>query len=318
MSPAVHPLGTAGRVFVAGHRGLVGSAIVRALTARGIDPMVCTRDDLDLRDRDQVFSFMRRERPEVVVLAAAKVGGIGANSVEPVAFVSENLQIQVNVLDAALEVDVPRVLFLGSSCVYPRDSLQPIEESALLTGPLEPTNEAYAIAKIAGLIQVQAVRRQYGLPWISAMPTNLYGPGDNFSPYSSHLVPALIVRYSHAVANRRDAVVNWGSGTPRRELMHVDDAAGACIHLLEHYDETAPVNVGTGEDMSIADIAQIVSKLTGFSGTTEWDMSRPDGMPRKVLDITTLHGLGWSQQIDLEKGIGETVDWYRRGDHVRR
>lgn len=299
-------------VFVAGHRGMVGSAIHRTLAAEGFTSLlVRTRAELDLTDRAAVFEFFGTHRPEVVVLAAAKVGGILANSTRPVDFLSQNLQIQVNMLDAALHTGVRRLLFLGSSCIYPKFAPQPITEDALLTGPLEPTNDAYAIAKIAGILQVQAVRRQYGLPWISAMPTNLYGPGDNFSPTTSHVLPALIRRYDEAHATGSPVVTNWGSGRPHRELLHVDDLANACLHLLEHFDGPQQVNVGTGVDHTIADIADVVATAIGYSGETRWDTSKPDGTPRKLLDVTTLRSSGWEPRVSLIQGIVDTVSWYR-------
>ncbi|GAB98866.1 GDP-L-fucose synthase [Gordonia namibiensis NBRC 108229] len=308
----VQPLDKAAKIYVAGHRGLVGSAIWRLLESDGFAGLVGrTHSELDLTDREAVFRFFDREQPEVVVLAAAKVGGIVANSTYPVDFLSINSQIQTNVLDAALNIRVPRLLFLGSSCIYPKFAEQPIREDSLLTGPLEPTNDAYAIAKIAGILHVQAVRRQYGLPWISAMPTNLYGPNDNFSATSSHVLPGLIRRYEEARRGSAAYVENWGTGTPRRELLHVDDMASACIHLLNHFDGPQQVNVGTGRDHSIAEIAQMVADATGFTGETRWDTDRPDGTPRKLLDISTLAGTGWEPSVELADGIKVTVDWYR-------
>jgi len=250
-------------------------------------------------------------RPSVIVLAAAKVGGIKANNDYPADFLSENVQIQTNVLDAAAAIRTPRLLFLGSSCIYPKLAPQPITEDALLTGHLESTNDAYAIAKIAGIIQVQAVRRQYGLPWISAMPTNLYGPGDNFSPTGSHVLPALIRRYDQALADGSPSVTNWGTGTPRREFLHVDDMADACIHLLERYDRPEQVNVGTGKDITIAELAGVVADAVGFAGDTHWDTSQPDGTPQKLLDVSLLRNTGWEPKVTLREGIQSTVDWYR-------
>lgn len=300
------------KVFVAGHRGLVGSAVWRHLEGSGFTNLLGrTSSELDLRDRDQVFAFFRGERPQHVILAAAKVGGILANSTHPVDFLSANLRIQTNVLDAALEVGVERLLFLGSSCIYPRLAAQPIREEALLTGHLEPTNDAYAIAKIAGILHVQAVRRQYGLPWISAMPTNLYGPNDNFSRQGSHVLPALIRRYEEAMVAGLPRVTNWGSGAPRRELLHVDDLAAACLFLLENYDGDGQINVGTGEDAAIRDIAAAVADAVGFAGATEWDLSKPDGTPQKRLDVSRIESLGWRPRIGLDAGIRQTVDWYR-------
>lgn len=306
------PLDRDAPFYVAGHRGLVGSAIWRQLEASGFSDLIGrSSSELDLKDRDAVFAFFEETKPATVVLAAAKVGGILANSTYPVDFLSDNLRIQVNVLDAALAQNVQRVLFLGSSCIYPKMAPQPIKEEYLLTGHLEPTNDAYAIAKIAGILQIQSVRKQYGLPWISAMPTNLYGPGDNFSPKGSHVLPALIRRYDEARRDGVDKVTNWGSGSPRREFLHVDDMAAACIHLLEHYDGPDQVNVGTGEDSTIKEIAEIVASAVGFEGETEWDTSKPDGTPQKLLDVTKLRNAGWTPRIDLEAGIATTVDWYR-------
>jgi GDP-L-fucose synthase len=299
-------------VYVAGHRGLVGSAIWRALEAEGFTHLVGrTSKELDLRDRSATFDFFRETRPQHVVLAAAKVGGILANATYPVDFLSDNLQVQVNVMDAALEQGVERLLFLGSSCIYPRDAPQPIREDSLLTGYLEPTNDAYAIAKIAGILNVQSVRRQYGLPWISAMPTNLYGPGDNFSPTGSHVLPALIRRYDEAVTTGVDSVTNWGTGAPRREFLHVDDMASACLYLLDHFDGAQQVNVGTGQDATIREIAELVAKAVGFEGRTEWDVSKPDGTPQKLLDVTKLTDAGWTASISLGEGLESTIAWYR-------
>lgn len=313
------PLDRDATIYVAGHRGLVGSAIWRTLEAQGFTNLVGrTSGELDLRDRNATFDFFREVKPDHVILAAAKVGGILANDTFPVDFLSDNLRVQVNVMDAALEQRVERLLFLGSSCIYPRDAVQPIREDTLLTGHLEPTNDAYAIAKIAGILGVQSVRRQYGLPWISAMPTNLYGPGDNFSPRDSHVLPALIRRYDEAVANGTDSVTNWGSGSPRRELLHVDDMAAACLYLLEHFDGPQQVNVGTGRDSTIREIAELVAEAVGYEGETEWDTSRPDGTPQKLLDVTKLTEAGWSSSIGLREGLRSTVDWYRsRRDELR-
>lgn len=299
-------------VYIAGHRGLVGSAVWRKLTEAGFTNVVGrTHAELELTDRSSVFDFFATQRPDVVVLAAAKVGGIMANSTFPVDFISQNLQVQVNVLDAALEHGVERLLFLGSTCIYPKLAEQPIREDALLTGLLEPTNDAYAIAKIAGILQVQAVRRQYGLPWISAMPTNLYGPGDNFSPTTSHVLPALIRRYEEARLAGAKSVVNWGTGTPMREFLHVDDMAAACLHLLDHYDGPQQVNVGSGKDLPIKDIATMVAEAVGYVGATEWDTSKPDGTPRKLIDVSTLIDSGWEPAIGLREGLASTVDWFR-------
>jgi len=305
-------LDRAAPIYVAGHRGLAGSAIVRRLQAAGFENIIGrTSAELDLRDREPVLEFLRAMKPRYVVLAAAKVGGILANSTYPVDFLSDNLRIQVNVLDGAREVGVERLLFLGSSCIYPRMAEQPIREEALLCGPLEPTNDAYAIAKIAGIMHVQAVRRQYGLPWISAMPTNLYGPNDNFSARGSHVLPALIRRYDEAAAAGAESVTNWGTGAPRREFLYADDMADACLLLLEQYDGGQQVNVGSGVDFTIREIANTVAVAAGFKGETRWDSSLPDGTPRKLLDTTSLTSLGWKPQTSLEEGVRKTMAWYR-------
>lgn len=312
-------LDRAASVYIAGHRGLVGSALLRRFRAEGFtDIIVRSRNELDLTDRAATFSFIRESQPDVIIDAAARVGGIMANNTCPADFLSENLQIQVNLLDAAVSERVPRLLFLGSSCIYPKLAPQPIKESSLLTGPLEPTNDAYAIAKIAGILQVQAVRRQHGLAWISAMPTNLYGPGDNFSPSGSHLLPALIRRYEEAKASGAPSVINWGTGTPRRELLHVDDLASACLYLLENFDGPDHVNVGTGTDHTISEIAEMVAKEVGYVGETQWDSTKPDGTPRKLLDVSTLRQAGWRPRIALREGIAATVNWYRANADVAR
>ncbi|BBX71532.1 GDP-L-fucose synthase family protein [Mycolicibacterium psychrotolerans] len=301
--------------YVAGHRGLVGSAIVRRLEAAGFANIVGkSSSEMDLKDRDAVFQLFGEVKPTYVVLAAAKVGGILANSTYPVDFLSDNVRIQVNVLDAARESDVERLLFLGSSCIYPKFAEQPIREDSLLTGALEPTNDAYAIAKIAGILHVQAVRRQYGLPWISAMPTNLYGPNDNFSRSGSHVLPALIRRYDEAVATGATSVTNWGTGSPRREFLHADDMADACLHLLEHYDGPQQVNVGSGTDVTIREIAETIASLVGYEGETNWDTTKPDGIAQKLLDVSKLAEAGWKSKIDLREGLERTVAWYR--EHV--
>jgi GDP-L-fucose synthase len=304
----------AATTYVAGHRGLVGSAVWRHLAAAGFTDLVGrTSAELDLRDREATFAFVESVRPEAVVLAAARVGGIGANASEPVDFLSDNLRIQVNVLDAALAAGVPRLLFLGSSCIYPRQAPQPIREEALLTGPLEPTNDAYAIAKIAGILHVQAVRRQHGLRWISAMPTNLYGPGDSFDLERSHVLPALLRRLSEAAEAGAPEVVVWGTGTPRREFLHVDDLARACLLLLDSYDGAAPVNVGTGTDVTIAELAETIARVVGYRGRIVFDPSRPDGTPRKLLDVSRLRALGFTPSLGLEEGVRSTYEWYRAG-----
>ena len=298
--------------YVAGHRGLAGSAIWRTLETEGFSNLVGRSSfELDLRNRDDVIAFFEGVRPRYVVLAAAKVGGIVANKTYPVDFLSDNLRIQVNVMDAARKQGVERLLFLGSSCIYPKHAAQPMKEESLLTGELEPTNDAYAVAKIAGIMQVQAVRRQYGLPWISAMPTNLYGPGDNFSAESSHVLPALIRRFDEATRSGATTVTNWGSGSPRREFMHADDMARACLYLMENYDGRSQVNVGTGTDVTIKELAAIVAQAVGYEGAMEWDLSKPDGTPRKLLDVSRLSKAGWTASVELHEGINRTVQWYR-------
>lgn len=319
MDTPIAALDRSASVYIAGHRGLVGSALVRKFKAEGFtNLLVRTRAELDLTDRAATFDFVLDTKPQVVIDAAARVGGIMANDTYPADFLSENLQIQVNLLDAAVAARVPRLLFLGSSCIYPKFAQQPIKESALLTGPLEPTNDAYAIAKIAGILQVQAVRRQYGLSWISAMPTNLYGPEDNFDRVGSHLLPALIRRYEEAKASDAPTVTNWGSGTPRRELLHVDDLAGACLYLLEHFDGAEHINVGTGVDHTIKEIAELVAEAVGYTGDTLWDSTKPDGTPRKLLDVSFLAGTGWQPRIALREGIEATVTWYRANADAAR
>ncbi|GAA2594679.1 GDP-L-fucose synthase [Streptomyces axinellae] len=299
------------RVFVAGHRGLVGSAVARRLAEEGYEVRTRDRADLDLRDADRTESLLRAERPDAVVLAAAKVGGIMANKTFPVPFLEDNLRIQLSVLAGAHAAGVGRLLFLGSSCIYPKHAPQPISEEALLTGPLEPTNEPYALAKIAGIAQVRAYREQYGRSYISAMPTNLYGPGDTFDLQTSHVLPALIRRFHEAKRDGSRQVVLWGSGTPRREFLHVDDLARACVLLLREYDEATPVNVGCGEDLTIAALAETVREVVGFGGGIGWDTSRPDGTPRKLLDVTRLFKLGFRPEIPLREGIEGTYAWWR-------
>ncbi len=296
------------RVYVAGHSGLVGSACWRALQETGAELIGWTSSELDLRDRDATFDAVRSARPDVIIMAAARVGGIVANASAPVDFLNDNLRIQTNLFEAAHEADVERVLFLGSSCIYPKLAPQPIPETALLTGPLEPTNQAYAIAKIAGIEAVRAYRHQHGRRWVSAMPTNLYGPGDNFDVATSHVLPAMIRKFTDA----DNEVVLWGTGTPRREFLHADDAAVAFLYLLEHYNGDSHVNVGTGEDLSIAELAEMVSEVVGFGGDIVWDTSKPDGTPRKLLDVSLLRGLGWRPRIGLREGVEATYHWYLR------
>ncbi|OQQ18817.1 GDP-fucose synthetase [Streptomyces sp. M41(2017)] len=301
------------RVFVAGHRGLVGSAVARRLAADGHEVLTRTRAELDLRDAARTAAELTDLRPDAVVLAAAKVGGIMANSTQPVQFLEENLRIQLSVIAGSHAAGVGRLLFLGSSCIYPKHAPQPISEDALLTGPLEPTNEAYALAKIAGIVQVQSYRRQYGASYISAMPTNLYGPGDNFDLETSHVLPALIRRFHDAAAEGREEVTLWGSGSPRREFLHVDDLAAACALLLRSYDGDEPVNVGCGNDLTIRELAATVAEVTGFTGRIGWDTTRPDGTPRKLLDISRLADLGWKPAIPLRDGIAATYAHWRGG-----
>lgn len=298
--------------YVAGHRGMVGSAVMRHLVANGFtDVFGRSSAELDLKDRSAVFAFFEETKPKYVVLAAAKVGGIMANNTYPADFLSENLQIQVNVMDAAVAVGVERLLFMGSSCIYPKFAEQPIREDSLMTGHLEPTNDAYAVAKIAGIMQVQAVRRQHGLRWISAMPTNLYGPGDNYSGFGSHVIPALIKRYEEARIAGESKVTNWGTGTPLREFLFVDDLAAATLHLMEKYDGPEQVNVGTGEDKSIKEIATLVASAVGYQGETEWDTTKPDGTPRKLLDISKIKSFGWKPTVSLADGLKVAVDEFR-------
>jgi GDP-L-fucose synthase len=309
---AISALDRAARTYVAGHRGLVGGAIHRHLGALGFSDIVTrTSGELDLRESTAVDDFFDEQRPATVVVAAAKVGGILANDTYPADFISDNLRIQVNVLDAAVRHGATKLLFLGSSCIYPKMAPQPIREDSLLTGPLEPTNDAYAIAKIAGVLHVQALRRQHGVHYISAMPTNLYGPGDNFHPTGSHVLPGLIRRFDEARAVGAPSVTVWGTGTPRREFLHVDDLARACIHLLENYDDPEPINIGVGEDLSIRDLAQMVAEVVGFKGDLEFDASKPDGTPRKLLDVSKIHSVGWKAQVGLRDGLTETYRWYR-------
>ena len=298
------------RIYVAGHRGLVGSAIWRRLEADGASLIGRASSELDLRDRDATLDFFAAERPSVVYLAAARVGGIVANSTEPAEFLADNLRIQLNVLEAAHKYGVERLLFLGSSCIYPKFAPQPIPEDAMLTGPLEPTNDAYAIAKLAGVLHVQALRREYGLHYISAMPTNLYGPGDNFDLEKSHVLPAMIRKFHEAKASSAPEVVLWGTGTPRREFLHVDDLADACVLLVSSYDDPSPINVGVGEDIAVRDLAALVADVVGYQGKVTWDTSRPDGTPRKLLDVSRLQALGWKPRIGLRDGIASTYEWY--------
>lgn len=303
------------RVYVAGHNGLVGQAVWRTLQQAGFRNLVGWRSAVvDLKDRDATFDALRTSRPDVVVDAAARVGGILANSSHPVDFLQDNLAIQGNLFAAAHDAGVQRLLFLGSSCIYPKFAEQPIREDSLLTGPLEPTNEAYAIAKITGVLAMKFYRQQYGRQWISAMPTNLYGPGDNFDLQSSHVLPAMIRKFHEAKASGT-AVQLWGTGSPRREFLHTDDVGTAVLHLLRHYDEDSTINIGTGKDISIKELALLIAEVVGFSGEIVWDTTKPDGTPRKLLDVSKLTSLGWSPQISLRQGISDTYDWYVREQH---
>ena len=299
------------KIFVAGHRGLVGSAICRALECQGYTNLVVRRRaELDLRSHQDVAEFFADERPEYVFLAAARVGGILANDSYPAEFLYDNLMVQTSVIHEAWRTRVRKLEFLGSSCIYPKHAEQPLREESLLTGALEPTNESYAVAKIAGLKMCEAYRRQYGFRAISLMPTNLYGPEDNFDLETSHVVPALLRKFHEAVMSGAPQVTVWGSGTPRREFLHVDDMADAAVYLMRHHDGAGIVNVGTGEDVSIADLARMISEVTGYRGRIVFDASKPDGTPRKRLDVTRLNALGWNARIGLRQGIEQTYRWY--------
>ena len=302
------------RVYVAGHRGMVGSAVWRALEAQGFSNLIgWTSAEVDLTDRDAAMDAVGTAQPDVVVVAAAKVGGIMANSTYPVEFLADNARIQTNLFEAAHAADVDRLLFLGSSCIYPKLSPQPIPESALLTGPLEATNIAYAIAKISGIIGVQSYRSEYGRRWISAMPTNLYGPGDNYDLETAHVLPALIRRFHEAKESGAPSVTLWGTGSPRREFLHVDDLAAACLRLLDVYDEADHVNVGVGDDVTIAELAALTAEVVGYSGALEWDTSKPDGTPRKLLDVSRMKALGWEPAMGLREGLESTYAQYTAG-----
>ncbi len=305
------PMRPESRIYVAGHRGLVGSAIVRALENQGFGNLVLrTHAELDLCDQRAVHAFFAEEKPEYVFLAAAKVGGIHANDTYPAEFIRNNLLIQTNVIDAAYRNGCKKLLFLGSSCIYPRDCPQPIKEEYLLTGPREPTNEAYAIAKIAGIKMCQAYRKQYGFDAISAMPTNLYGPGDNFHPENSHVVPALIRRFHEAKVSGADSVTIWGTGTPRREFLYSDDLADALVFLMQHYSDAEHVNVGSGEDLTIRELAEIVAEVVGYAGMIVTDSTKPDGTPQKLLNASRLRGMGWTAKTDFRDGLAASYQWF--------
>jgi GDP-L-fucose synthase len=308
------------RVYVAGHRGLVGSALVRHLEAEGFtNVLTAARDQVDLRDQSEVSHWFKANRPDYVFLVAGTVGGILANSTRPAEFIYDNLMIHGTVVHSAHESGVKKLLYLGSSCIYPRDATQPITEEELLTGPLEPTNEWYAIAKIAGIKLCQAYRRQYGCDFISAMPTNLYGPGDNFDLDSSHVIPALMRKFHDAKQSSRNEVEVWGTGSAFREFLHVDDLASACLYLMEHYSDDSHINVGTGVDLSIKELAEMIRDVVNPTAALVWDASKPDGTPRKLLDVTRLRSLGWTPSIELVDGLTTTYQWYLEqiGTHTR-
>ena len=309
--PAHTQMNQSSRIYVAGHRGMVGSAISRRLQTSGMKQLLtCTRSELDLLNQSAVDRFFADERPEYIFLAAARVGGILANSTHPAEFLRENLLIQTNVIDAAYRHGAKKLLFLGSSCIYPKFAPQPIREESLLTSALEPTNEAYAIAKIAGLKMTQVYRQQYGFNAISLMPTNLYGPNDNFDPESAHVVPALIRRFYEAAQKNSPEVPLWGTGTARREMMHVDDLADASVFLMQNYGQPEIVNVGTGEDVAVRELAEMIAEITGFHGRIVQDTSKPDGTPRKLLDVSRLKALGWRACVPLREGLEQTYRWF--------
>ena len=301
------------RIYVAGHRGLVGSAIHRKLREKGYANIIGrTHKELDLERQTPVESFFQEQRPEYVFLAAARVGGIWANNTLPADFIYSNIMVQTNIIHSAYRTGVRKLLFLGSSCIYPKHCPQPMEEKYLLAGPLEPTNEPYAVAKIAGIKTCQSYNRQYGTNYISVMPTNLYGPNDNFDLETSHVIPALIRKFHEAKIRSNPSVTIWGTGTPKREFLHVDDLADACIFLMNHYDESDIINIGCGKDISIAELALLVKDIAGYTGNIEYDTQKPDGTPLKLLDVGKLRRLGWKPKISLEEGIKKTYEWYCR------
>ena len=301
------------KIYVAGHRGMVGSAILRHLHQDGFNNIVTrTSRELDLRNQKDVLAFFKEEKPDYVFLAAAKVGGIHANNTYPAQFIRDNLQIEMNIIDAAHQSGVKKLLFLGSSCIYPRMCPQPMREEHLLTGPLEPTNEWYALAKIAGIKLCQAYNKEFGTNFISCMPTNLYGPGDNFHPTNSHVLPALIRRFDQAAEIGAPEVMLWGTGTAKREFLHVDDLADACVFLMNHYSGDANINIGWGKDLSIDELAKMIAEEAGFTGEIVYDSTKPDGTPRKLLDTTMINELGWEPRIELRQGLKDTIAWYRK------
>lgn len=300
------------KIYVAGHRGLMGSAILRALQNKGFTNLVTkTRQELDLLDQKQVAVFFQKEKPEYVFMAAAKVGGIMANSTQPAQFIYQNLTVQTNIIESAHKNGVKKLLFLGSSCIYPRLAPQPIREESLMTGPLEPTNRAYAVAKIAGIVMCQSYRQEYGANFISAMPTNMYGQNDNFDLENSHVLPALIRKFHDAKTTNKKEIILWGTGAARREFLFVDDCADACLFLMEHYDSGEIVNIGTGSDITIRELADLVKKIVGFKGEILWDSTKPNGMPLKLLDLSRINNLGWKPSVPLNEGLKKTYNWFK-------
>ena len=306
------------KIYVAGHRGMVGSALLRRFERDGIDCLTARRGDVDLRDQASVRAFMGRERPEVIVIAAAKVGGIHANDTQPADFIYDNIMIEANLIEAAHRTDVEKLVLLGSSCIYPRLAPQPMNEDLLLTGPLEPTNEWYAVAKIAGIKFCQAYRKQHGRNYISCQPTNLYGPNDNFNLANSHVLPALLRKMHEAKTSNSAAMQVWGTGTPRREFLHVDDLADAVVYLLRHYDGETPLNIGWGHDMTISEVAELIRTVVGFTGDIVYDPSKPDGTPRKLLDTTRINALGWRPRIAFADGLRDLYGWFQEHEALAR
>jgi GDP-L-fucose synthase len=303
------------KIYIAGHTGLVGSAIQRKLKEQGYSNIIGrTREELDLERQTQVEPFFEEQRPEYVFLAAAKVGGIFANNSFPAEFIYSNIMVQTNIIHSAYRTGAKKLLFLGSSCIYPKHCPQPMKEEYLLTGPLEPTNEPYALAKIAGIRTCQSYNRQYGTNYISVMPTNLYGPHDNFDLETSHVIPALIRKFHEAKIQSNSSVTIWGTGSPRREFLHVDDLADACVFLMNHYDESDMINIGCGEDISIAELALLIKDIVGYTGNIEYNIDKPDGTSQKLLDVTKLKGLGWQPKLSLREGIKKTYEWYCRNE----